>query len=141
LQNVQNKLGYVVHLAQRTVENRNAVQVLSKWQVERNMDRDRQDVLQFAQPALLKPGILTGPPFNDLRPNLLALQARHRLDGCFWATRSNRGLRLTNTCAMSAMSPASTIGALPKTGRFAFTACRGTPRMIWIPTPSPSPWM
>ena len=34
LQNAQNKLGYVVHLAKETVDSRNAVQVLSKWQEE-----------------------------------------------------------------------------------------------------------
>ncbi|MGA2739392.1 MAG: DUF6036 family nucleotidyltransferase [Bryobacteraceae bacterium] len=57
-----------VHLRLEALEAHDLA--LSK--LERNIDRDRDDVRQLAQAGLLKPDILRNRYYNELRPNLLA---------------------------------------------------------------------
>jgi hypothetical protein len=53
---------------------------LALTKLERNRDRDRDDVQQLAQAGRLKPEVLTERYYNELRPNLLAHEARHDFD-------------------------------------------------------------
>jgi hypothetical protein len=57
---------------------------LALSKLERNWDRDRDDVQQLARAGHLKPEILRERYYNELRPNLLAHEARHDLTLRLW---------------------------------------------------------
>ena len=63
--------GAWVHLRLEALEAHDLA--LSK--LERNIDRDRDDVRQLARAGHLKPEILRARYYNELRPNLLAREA------------------------------------------------------------------
>jgi hypothetical protein len=52
--------------------------------LERNHERDRDDVQQLARAGYLNPGILKERYYNELRPNLLAHEDRHDLTLRLW---------------------------------------------------------
>jgi hypothetical protein len=52
--------------------------------LERNSERDRYDVQQLARSGYLNPGILRERYYRELRPNLLAHEARHDLTLKLW---------------------------------------------------------
>jgi len=51
---------------------------------ERNLDRDRDDVQQLAHAGHLRPEVLRDRYYTELRPNLLAHEARHDLTLQLW---------------------------------------------------------
>jgi len=57
---------------------------LALSKLERNMERDRGDVQELARAGHLKPEILRERYFSELRPNLLAHEARHDLTLRLW---------------------------------------------------------
>ena len=57
---------------------------LALSKLERNLDRDRDDVQQLARAGLLNPEILKERYYRELRPNLLAHEARHDLTLQLW---------------------------------------------------------
>jgi len=57
---------------------------LALSKLERNMERDRDDVQQLARAGHLKPEILQERYYSELRPNLLAHEARHDLTLRLW---------------------------------------------------------
>ncbi len=52
--------------------------------LERNLERDRDDVQRLAQAGFLTPEILKERYYGELRPNLLAHEARHDLTLQLW---------------------------------------------------------
>src|SRR5437660_1354240 len=52
--------------------------------LERNLDRDRDDVQQLARAGHLRPEILRERYYNALRPNLAAHEGRHDLTLQLW---------------------------------------------------------
>jgi hypothetical protein len=72
--------GAWVHLRLEALEAHDLA--LSK--LERNIERDRDDVQQLARAGHLKPEILRERYYNELRPNLLAHEARHDLTLQLW---------------------------------------------------------
>ena len=52
--------------------------------LERNIERDRDDVQQLARAGHLKPEVLKERYYNELRPNLVANEARHDLTLQLW---------------------------------------------------------
>src|SRR5260221_466507 len=52
---------------------------LALSKLERNLDRDRDDVQQLARAGHLKSEILRERYYSELRPNLMAHQARHEM--------------------------------------------------------------
>ena len=52
---------------------------LALSKLERNIERDRDDVQQRARAGHLKPEVLRERYYNELRPNLVAHEARHDL--------------------------------------------------------------
>jgi Nucleotidyltransferase of unknown function (DUF6036) len=50
---------------------------LALSKLERNFDKDRDDVQQLAREGHLKPDVLRERYYRELRPNLLAHEARH----------------------------------------------------------------
>jgi hypothetical protein len=52
--------------------------------LERNLERDRDDVQQLARAGHLRPEILRERYYNELRPNLAAHEARHDLTLQLW---------------------------------------------------------
>jgi hypothetical protein len=57
---------------------------LALSKVERNYDRDREDVQQLARAGHLSPETLKERYYRELRPNLLAHEARHDLTLKLW---------------------------------------------------------
>jgi hypothetical protein len=57
---------------------------LALSKLERNMERDRDDVQQLARAGHLKPETLRERYYRELRPNLLAHEARHDLTLKLW---------------------------------------------------------
>jgi hypothetical protein len=57
---------------------------LALSKLERNIERDRDDVQHLARTGLLKPDILRERYYSELRPNLLAHEARHDLTLQLW---------------------------------------------------------
>ncbi|SPF38470.1 conserved hypothetical protein [Candidatus Sulfopaludibacter sp. SbA4] len=57
---------------------------LALSKLERNMELDRQDVQHLARAGHLKPEVLRERYFSELRPNLLAHEARHDLTLQLW---------------------------------------------------------
>jgi hypothetical protein len=57
---------------------------LALSKLERNFERDRDDVRQLARTGHLKPAILRERYYNELRPYLLAHQSRHDLTLQLW---------------------------------------------------------
>jgi hypothetical protein len=57
---------------------------LALAKIERNSGRDREDVQQLARGGHLKPQILKDRYYNELRPNLMAHEARHDLTLKLW---------------------------------------------------------
>jgi len=57
---------------------------LALSKLERNIDRDRSDVQQLARAGHLKPDILRERYYSELRPNLVAHEARHDLTLQLW---------------------------------------------------------
>ena len=57
---------------------------LALSKLERNMERDRDDVQQLARAGHLNPEVLKERYYNELRPNLLAHEARHDLTLRLW---------------------------------------------------------
>jgi hypothetical protein len=57
---------------------------LALSKLERNMERDRDDVQRLARAGHLKPEILRERYYNELRPNLMAHEARHDLTLQLW---------------------------------------------------------
>ena len=57
---------------------------LALSKLERNIERDRDDVQQLARAGYLKHDILRERYYNELRPNLLAHEARHDLTLQLW---------------------------------------------------------
>jgi hypothetical protein len=57
---------------------------LALSKLERNIERDRDDVQQLARAGHLKPEILRERYYSELRPNLMAHEARHDLTLRLW---------------------------------------------------------
>ena len=57
---------------------------LALSKLERNMERDRDDVQQLARAGHLRADILRERYYAELRPNLLAHEARHDLTLQLW---------------------------------------------------------
>jgi len=57
---------------------------LALSKLERNIDRDRDDIQQLARAGHLKPEVLKERYYNELRPNLVAHEARHDLTLQLW---------------------------------------------------------
>ena len=57
---------------------------LALSKLERNGDRDRDDVQQLARAGHLRPEVLKERYFSELRPNLLAHETRHDLTLQLW---------------------------------------------------------
>ena len=57
---------------------------LALSKLERNFERDRDDVQQLARSGHLSPGILKERYYQELRPNLLGHEARHDLTLELW---------------------------------------------------------
>jgi hypothetical protein len=57
---------------------------LALSKLERNIERDRDDVQQLARAGHLRAGILRERYYAELRPNLLAHEARHDLTLRLW---------------------------------------------------------
>jgi Nucleotidyltransferase of unknown function (DUF6036) len=57
---------------------------LALSKLERNIERDRDDVQQLARAGHLRPEILRERYYNELRPNLVAHEARHDLTLQLW---------------------------------------------------------
>ncbi len=57
---------------------------LALTKLERNMERDRDDVQQLALAGYLKPETLSARYRSELRPNLAAHEARHDLTLRLW---------------------------------------------------------
>lgn len=57
---------------------------LALSKLERNFDRDRDDVQQLARAGHLKPDVLRERYFRELRPNLPAHESRHDLTLELW---------------------------------------------------------
>jgi len=57
---------------------------LALSKLERNGERDRDDVQQLARAGQLNPEILKERYYNELRPNLLSHEARHDLTLRLW---------------------------------------------------------
>jgi G:T-mismatch repair DNA endonuclease (very short patch repair protein) len=57
---------------------------LALSKLERNMERDRDDVQQLARAGHLRADILRERYYAELRPNLLAHEARHDLTLRLW---------------------------------------------------------
>jgi hypothetical protein len=57
---------------------------LALSKLERNIERDRDDVHQLARAGHLKPEILRDRYYSELRPNLIAHEARHDLTLQLW---------------------------------------------------------
>jgi hypothetical protein len=57
---------------------------LALSKLERNLDRDRDDVQQLARSGHLRPEVLRERYYNELRPNLVAHEARHDLTLQLW---------------------------------------------------------
>ena len=57
---------------------------LALSKLERNFERDRDDVQQLARAGHLSPGILKERYYQELRPNLPGHEARHDLTLELW---------------------------------------------------------
>jgi hypothetical protein len=57
---------------------------LALSKLERNIERDRDDVQQLARAGHLRPEVLKDRYYNELRPNLVAHEARHDLTLELW---------------------------------------------------------
>ena len=57
---------------------------LALSKLERNIERDRDDVQRLARAGHLKPEILKERYYSELRPNLIAYEARHDLTLQLW---------------------------------------------------------
>jgi hypothetical protein len=57
---------------------------LALSKLERNIERDRDDVQQLARAGHLKPNVPKERYYNELRPNLVANEARHDLTLQLW---------------------------------------------------------
>ena len=57
---------------------------LALSKLERNIERDRDDVQQLARAGHLKPEVLKERYYSELRPNLVANEARHDLTLQLW---------------------------------------------------------
>jgi Nucleotidyltransferase of unknown function (DUF6036) len=57
---------------------------LALSKLERNIERDRDDVQQLARAGRLSPEVLRERYYNELRPNLVAHKARHDLTLKLW---------------------------------------------------------
>jgi len=57
---------------------------LALTKLERNIERDRDDVQQLARAGYLKPEVLKERYYSELRPNLMAYETRHDLTLELW---------------------------------------------------------